>query len=88
MPTIRRAGIVFPLVLDNQVLAHLVELVGIESGLVRALQTLAQFNIEDSKAKAAGRDPVFARLGQTKTVPPDLGVNAVRYRTCWKRRSQ
>ncbi len=44
-------GIVFPLVLDNQVLAHLVELVGIESRLVRALQPLAQFNIENPEAK-------------------------------------
>jgi len=55
-------GIVLLLVLDEQVLADVVELVGIQSGLVRTLQTLSQFNVEHSESQAAGGDSIFARM--------------------------
>jgi hypothetical protein len=76
--------IIFPIILDNQVLANLVELVRIESRLIRTLQTLAHLDIEDSKSKTADCNAVFSRLRQTKAIPANLGANPVRYRMCWK----
>jgi len=64
------------LVLDQQVLAEEVEVVGVEPSPVRVLEPLAQLDVEDLEAQAADGVAVFDGLGQTQPVAADLGVNA------------
>ena len=72
----RRLG----LVLHQQVLAEGIEAVAVKASLVRALQPLAQLDIEDSEAQTAGRLAVFHTRGQPHPVVAGFGKDARPFR--------
>src|SRR5215469_14246652 len=70
-------GIVFLLILHEEVLADVVELVGVETRLVGAFQALAQLDIKDAKTQTAGGGTILRCLREPEPITPHFGVNTV-----------
>ncbi len=62
-------------VFDQQVLAEEIELISVEAGLIRALESLAHLDIEDLEAQTAGGVAIFDRLREAHAILAHLGVN-------------
>jgi len=75
------AGFVF----HQQVLAHCIETIHIEPGMVRAFQSLAQLDVEDLEAQPARGFAILSALGQPQTVSPHIGMNARGRLRPWRR---
>jgi hypothetical protein len=71
-------GIVFLFVFNDQVFAEFIELVGIEARLIRAGETFAQFDIENSEAQTARGNAILYGVGQSQTIAADFRLNAMR----------
>src|SRR5262245_19288045 len=52
--------------------AEIVELIGVETGLVRRLQSLTQFQVEDREAQPIRGEAIFLAGSQPDTVSPAL----------------
>jgi len=52
-----------------------VESVGVDACAVRALQALAQLDVENLEAQAAGGFAIFGGLGKAQTVTANFRVN-------------
>lgn len=64
--------IVLELVLDEEVLADQVELVGVEAGAIGSLQPFAELDVEDFEAQAAGGDAIFRSFSKPHAVAADF----------------
>ncbi len=72
----RRARIVFELVLNQQMLTDQIELIGIETGAIRGLEALAKLNVEDLETQTAGGDAIILRFGEPQPVAAHLCMNS------------
>jgi len=75
-------------VLDQQVFAEEVELVGIEAGPVGSVESFAQFDIEDFEAQPADRVSIGYGFGQSQPITAYFRVNPRLDRAKWKQGRQ
>ena len=63
-------------VLDKQMLAENIEMIAVQPRIVRTLESLAQFNVEDLEAQAARSFAIRGNLRESHSVAPHLRMDA------------